>query len=43
MAESALAEGALAASAISFWEIALLLSEDRVVLAKPLGSGAGIC
>jgi PIN domain nuclease of toxin-antitoxin system len=37
MAESALAEGALAASAITFWEIALLLSKDRIELAKPLG------
>lgn len=36
MAEKALAMGALAASAISFWEIALLLAKDRVELAKPL-------
>jgi PIN domain nuclease of toxin-antitoxin system len=36
MAESALAEGALAASAITFWEIALLLARDRVELARPL-------
>jgi PIN domain nuclease of toxin-antitoxin system len=36
MAESALAEGALAASAITFWEIALLLAKDRIELARPL-------
>ena len=36
MAESALAEGTLAASAITFWEIALLLAKDRIELARPL-------
>jgi PIN domain nuclease of toxin-antitoxin system len=37
MAERALADGALAASAITFWEIALLLSKARLGLAKPIG------
>jgi PIN domain nuclease of toxin-antitoxin system len=37
MAERALADGALAASAITFWEIALLLSKARLELAKPIG------
>lgn len=36
MAERALAEGALATSAITFWEIALLLAKDRIELGKPL-------
>jgi PIN domain nuclease of toxin-antitoxin system len=36
IAEEALALGALATSAITFWEIALLLAKDRVELARSL-------
>jgi PIN domain nuclease of toxin-antitoxin system len=36
ISENALAKGVLATSAISFWEIALLLTKNRIELAKPL-------
>lgn len=36
MAEKALASGTLATSAITFWEIALLLTKGRLALTKPL-------
>lgn len=35
IADAALAEGRLAVSAISFWEIALLVSKDRLELLAP--------
>jgi PIN domain nuclease of toxin-antitoxin system len=37
MAERALAAGALATSAITFWEVALLLAKDRLELPRTVG------